>query len=470
MGYTINFELENYDYKNIKDTSDIKNDLILVLLDNKNDRKLFTYYYYIKQMIVNNNRVVLLIDRYTSNIEKQICMLMASYNRYDIYRLDDIKDLNLDYVASILDRNPTREEIEQFIGCDIAMYANVNEVLTELYSLVNKPEELEQFVNTNSELLDNAIGVIDYLKLSYDDTVVALNKVKEALNDELSKVTNEFNIANSKLKESSSTINSLSSQLDTLKNDVFNYKKELDKYVNLGSAPRILNYSTLNVNVTRHKTGAILYFKEIGKLRYINSFIYVLCSILKMKCKLSYKLLIYDNKIGLGTYKPLSSVDSRSYNERRSNYDDINKNLKLVITEPSTDILHNILNAGLDVVIVYDRFGINKDLVSGAIVYKYNVVGSSNEYRCLKSLDSSLSDDFIIGPPHVSKGIIGIPDFTPDVVERIRNSVSYGANHEDASPILVSTYGTLRNPCRNNEPIIGSILNRINADKLSGGR
>ena len=83
-------------------------------------------------------------------------------------------------------------------------------------------------------------------------------------------MTTNYQLTDSKLKEANSNVNKLTLQLDSLKNEASEYRKELEKHNNLGGAPTILSYSTLNTNSLSYNTKAVLYFKEIGKLRYAN--------------------------------------------------------------------------------------------------------------------------------------------------------------------------------------------------------
>ena len=136
--YSINLDIDTFNRIDIKSVSNITDSIVAVLLNNSTNNKLFDYYSSVKELILNRNRVILLIDSLSnSNIDKQISMLMVSYGKYDIYRIEDIKSVDFEYVGGILDREPTREEIEQFIGCDISMYDKINVLLAELYNISN---------------------------------------------------------------------------------------------------------------------------------------------------------------------------------------------------------------------------------------------------------------------------------------------------------------------------------------------
>ena len=146
MNYSINIDIDGYNKIEIKDASGIADSNVVIVLNNSTNNRLFDYYSSVKDMILNRNRVILLIDSFTSNIDKQISMLMVSYGKYDIYRVDNIANIDSAYINKLLDREPTREEIEQFIGCDVSMYDKINALLAEMCSLCNNTNELAEFI------------------------------------------------------------------------------------------------------------------------------------------------------------------------------------------------------------------------------------------------------------------------------------------------------------------------------------
>ena len=163
--YVINTDIEQFERVDIKNSSDISDSIVVIVLNSSTNNKLFDYYSAVKDLIINRNRVLLLIDGNTTNIDKQISMLMISYAKYDIYRIEDMSSLDFEYVAKLIDREPTREEIEQFIGCDISMYDKINSLLAEMCSLFGNIDELGDFIASNSELLENTVSVLDYFFL-----------------------------------------------------------------------------------------------------------------------------------------------------------------------------------------------------------------------------------------------------------------------------------------------------------------
>ena len=144
--YVINTDIEQFERVDIKNSSDISDSIVIIVLNSSTNNKLFDYYSAVKDLIINRNRVLLLIDGNTTNIDKQISMLMISYAKYDIYRIEDMSSLDFEYVAKLIDREPTREEIEQFIGCDISMYDKINSLLAEMCSLFGNIDELGDFI------------------------------------------------------------------------------------------------------------------------------------------------------------------------------------------------------------------------------------------------------------------------------------------------------------------------------------
>lgn len=457
MQYIVNIDIENLDKVDISspELANLKNDSVLIWLSTESNARLYEYYLSVKGLLVNGNRVLLLMDGEKSMIRKQICMLLATYQNYDMYIIKDKDLVNFDYVMSLLDREPTVEEVETFIGSDMAMYDKVNDLLTAITDLVRKEkyEELTELFISNINLMDTTINVVEYLKNLAINTPEGFQKTIDSLKKELKSKENELKDQDVMLKSKNYALNQQQLELEDCKKDLNKYKQELEKASSNSKDPVILNYSTLNMNVTKAKTGAVIYFKEIGKLRYINTFVVSLLTLLEKRYKLSCKLLIYDSNINFNIYKPLSYVDSRTYNEKKDVFLDPSKNTKMVIIEPASNILTDIVKYGYDVVIIYDRLRGNDDLITGAQVYKYYVVSSQHEYKMLKNTHPNVPDDEIIGHPRISPNILAIGELPPEDVAAAESK-------------RVQSYFQLKNTGTNKVPLIQSIIAKSNADKI----
>lgn len=457
MQYTVNIDIENLENVDINapELDNLKNDSVLIWLSTESNTRLYEYYLSIKDLLVHGNRVILLMDGEKAIIRKQICMLLATYQNYDIYNIKDKDLINFDYVMSLLEREPTSEEVETFIGSDIAMYDRVNELLTAVTDLVRKEkfEELTELFISNINLMDTTINIVEYLRNLAVNTPEGFQKTIANLKEELKVKEGELNSKTTMLKSKEYALNQQQLELEDCRRDLNKYKQELEKASSNSNNPVILNYSTVNLNVTKSKTGTIIYFKEIGKLRYINTFVLSLLTLLEKRYKLTVKLLIYDSNINFNVYKPLSYVDSRTYNEKKDVFLDVNKNKKMVIIEPASNILTDIIKYGYDVVIVYDRLRGMDDLIAGAQVYKYYVVSSKHEYEMLKNIDKNIPDDEIIGHPRISPNILAIGDLPPEDVAAAESK-------------RVQSYFQLKNTGTNKVPLIQTIISKSNADKI----
>ena len=74
--YVINTDIEQFERVDIKNSSDISDSIVVIVLNSSTNNKLFDYYSAVKDLIINRNRVLLLIDGNTTNIDKQISMLI----------------------------------------------------------------------------------------------------------------------------------------------------------------------------------------------------------------------------------------------------------------------------------------------------------------------------------------------------------------------------------------------------------
>lgn len=461
MQYTVNIDIDNLEKVdiNVNELSELKNDSVLIWLSTESNSRLYEYHIAIKNLLVHGNRIILLLDEEKSIIRKQICMLLATYQNYDIYSIKDKSIINFEYVMTLLEREPTAEEVETFIGHDIAMYDKVNELLTSVTDLIHKEkyDELTELFISNINLMDTTIDTVEYLKNLAVNTPAGFQKTISSLKDELKAKETEVESKSTLLKSKEYALSQQQQELEDCRRDINKYKQELDKVSSNSNNPVILSYSTVNLNVTKSKTGTIIYFKEIGKLRYINTFVLSLMTLLEKMYKLNVKLLIYDSNINFNIYKPLSYVDSRMYNEKKDIFLDFNKNKKIVIIEPASNILTDMIKYGYDVVIIYDRLRGMDDLITGAQVNKYYVVSGKHEYEMLKNIDKNIPDDEIIGHPRINPNILAIGDLPPEDIAAAESK-------------RVQSYFQLKNTGNNRVPLIQSIISKTNADKIKPRR
>ena len=451
MNYSVNIELDGYTKTNIEDKEldSLTDSTVVIVLDSESNAKLYEYYCTVKNLIINNNRLIMLLDGDRSKIRKQICMLMVSYNKYDIYRIDNMSIVDNDYISNILSRSPGFEEVETFIDKDVAAGGKVNELLAEISSNLSKGnlESANKLLAENINIMESAINTVDDMRQVTDASSNAFNNTVGKLREEVKKRDTE-------LEEKETAINESKFKVNQLKNSLAEANEEIDKYKKMSantnnSNTSLVKYNTIDLLTKKVKTGSILYFKEISKLRYINTFVKCLAELLSGKYKKSVKLLIYDNNANFNVYSPITCIDARIYSEQKDLFLPSNYNPEIVVLEPATFILNDMMNYGYDVLIIYDRLRMQEDLVDGAIVSKYYVVSSKKEFENLKFANPNIPNSDIIGTPEIGNGIVGLP--------------TVDEKHIKTSKLMVqSTYMRLENPCVKGQNIMSSILDRIN--------
>lgn len=433
MGYALGINLKDYDKLNMSDSSTVKNENTIIALSGDNF-ELNLYYRGIKELITNNNRVILLFNEITDKIKK-ICMLMALYNKNDIYKVNSIMEVDNIYVEELLNRKPNNLEIGEYIGSDILAYSEINSILLDIIGSAEKRDKdtLLNIVNSNLKELQEFVGLIDYMrKIVETDRLKDIDKMKEleeelesekasnfARAEELRRINSEKedikkirqeldkekeNMLNKeeelkRLREEKEDINKLKQEViagNKIKEELEESKKNLNALKkrnneleqNIGSmgnsGPIITSYATLNLKNVKCTPKSILYFKEISKTNYINSLIKNLIMIMDKLHKLRVKLVIYDYDYEYPIYKGCEIVNHQNYLMNKDSL--INESETIVIVEPNQYWLESILEANYDIIIIYDRLKRKKDIVEGNLVRKFFVLNSKNEIEVLKSV------------------------------------------------------------------------------------
>ena len=387
--YIVGYSLQGYLDLDLNSDSlnEIKDSLVIVVLDEKSNGKLYTYYSAVRSLIVSNNKVILLLIEAKSPIRKQISMLLMSYRNYNIYTLDDRSIIDREYLATIEGREPSEDEVTTFVGSDITAYSEINDILLRLTSKVEESDidGLREIIESKRDSIEGFVDIIDYMKKVVDNANSGeTDKQIKSLKDKISELENSLEDATKQIREAKKEAELALKDQETLKKEAFQAKQkaaDLEDRLN-SKEPVLTTYTELQTQMIKCNTKVILYFKEVSHISYISSMLIKMCEVLVRLKKLKVKLLIYDNKHSLlSTYKPIPVIGS---NEYMSNKDSVvNKLDKLVIVEANQAIIEDILKADWDVVIVYDRLRQASDIVSGNNVFKYWVMNSMSEYKAL---------------------------------------------------------------------------------------
>lgn len=419
MKYSIGIALDNYDMLKIdsEELETLHGDTVLVVLGEESSTKLHEYYSKIRKLIINGNKTILIIDGEKSKIRKHISMLMVSYDVYDIYVVDSLDDIDNEYIETIESRRPTIDEVTEYIGADVSAYAEINKVLLRIDSAcrANSLDELSKIVYENKDLIENTVVIVDYMKKVVDSANSGTTKKIEELKDELNNLERKVKEYEVKMDKLRRELEMSREEKEDLLRDARTYTKrcqELEEQVNK-SGPIIKAYSTLQASsVKGFKPKAVIYFKEISKIPYINSFVLQLLESIRPLSKslntdIKARLVIYDSVSEYQVYKPLTVVESSILTGGRKQ-EIINSNDKIVIAEPNQALLEDILKANYDVVIIYDRLKQQRDLISGNLVYKFYVANSNADIKAIQTVDKcELSR--IITTPGTTGGCMALP-------------------------------------------------------------
>lgn len=456
--YIIGYDIDGYNNIDIDSDEllDIKECLVVVVLGEESNGRLYSYYSNIRNLIINNNKIILLLLESKSYIRKQISMLLMSYRNYNIYTVDTLDIVDKDYINELDAREPSQSEVTEFIGADVTAYTELNEILLSMITSIKESDidKLRVIIEDKRDSIEGFVDVIDYMKSVVDsansgDTQKQIKSLRAKIDD----MEVLLNTANKKLKQAEIDLENAKDGNEVLQREANRAKQrlaELEDQVNI-SEPVLRTYAELQTQMIKCKTQVILYFKEVSHVSYIASFVTEFVKYLTKLKKLRVKLLIYDNKHSfLSMYKPIQVIGSSEYIADRDRV--VNKLDKLVIVEANQAIIEDILKSDWDVVVIYDRLRQVNDIVSGNNVYKYWVLNSIKEY-------TALSNQFKID----KKDVITNHSILPEVM--VLTSVpSYSAHTTTAK---LSAYMNMTSPgC--NRSIFNIIENNTNIAVLKG--
>lgn len=391
--YIINHIVNGYktvDIDNEALTGEENNEIVLVL-DNSTSDKLSIYYERVIDILLSRNTLYIVIVGKESKIRKAICNLVINYRNYNIYKVDSKDIVTEEYLGIISDRNPSFDEIQTFVGGDLASYADINIVLMGIDDLVSRGdlEGLKRFIEEHLSSIENFTSVVDYMKKIVDtaNSMELINKIDElkskikALDERINATEEEnkdYKDKNIKLIESDEMNRRELSKL-------MSKTKELEQQLS-SSAPVIQTYSEINTALIKCKTTNIIYFKEISYVTYTNSLVMMLAKIIGLMKK-RVKLIIYDNKVGMANvYKPLNVINGNDFVANKQNF--IANVESFVVIEPNPTILTSILesiNPVFDVVIIYDRMRQLTNLVTGNNVVRFHIINSNKDFKEVQS-------------------------------------------------------------------------------------
>ena len=444
---------------------------ITIVLDSDTNGQLYNYYNIVKDILISPNKLYIIIAGQDVKIARAICTLMATFKNYNIYTLENPEILDKLYLDQLLEREPTYEEVQTFIGSDITAYSDINTVVLGITSIVNSGEldGLKTFIGNHINTIESFPEIIDYMKKIVDTTNTG------ELFNEIDRLKSENSTLKNSDEQSKEQIKGLNDIKAQLTEDLEHTKKELGKtkikadelaeQLTGKETSVIRTYPELNTSIMKCKVMNILYFKEVSYVQYANSMINALVEALKAK-KIKFKLLIYDNKSNLSNiYRPAPIVGSTEYLANKSVF--LKSTERLVVVEPNPMIIEDVLtfdSPAFDLVIVYDRLKQSSDIVTGNNVYKYFVINSYKDYiesrNLLQISDASIIITHTGGTLHTGVQYI---DANPTRVQvpKERMDIPFIENYDRiTNTARVAKYMKL-NSGLTNKPIINSIFERM---------
>lgn len=407
-GYKLSGEYTEFNIGKESELKGIKNSLVLVLINSNANDKLLEYYSGIKTIIRNNNKLVIVLDSDNkSTIRKTLCMLAVSMGCYNIYDCS-MSDLTEDYVKSLLERDASELEVEEYIGEDISAYDKAAELIIQMQNYVRRGDgnALADLVTENKEVILSIPVVMDFLKKVYDTHVygtdIKISKMQQSLEvamKELEDTKTKSKEHMIKVKAQEEELNNLKIESETIKNDLNaanRRNKDLEKQITeltdseFGSENSgILTYTALDTAQIRAMNKYIIYFKEISNVMYTLSMLKCLAKYIELSQR-RVKLVIYDRPNDyMAIYKDMTIVNGEKFAKNpeilRSS-----KNI-IMVTDTNMAVLKTILQLDADVIILFDRLKCREDLVEGALVTKFYMMGSREK---LKDLESSTGKSF----------------------------------------------------------------------------
>lgn len=406
--YLVNDNIHGYEKVDIasEELTKVTNSMCIIIVTKACDSNIGVYYKTVTSLLKHNNRVMLIGVEDENKAFRALASLMVNYDSYDIYTVHAREDVSAKYLLTLEEREPDIVEVQTYIDGEVVAYSDMNNSLFAIQNLVEEGniEELKNYVESNASSIENYVNNLNSMKkkcemFNSNELIDTANDLKEKTEQLVTKIKDKDTEID-KLKhdrdEKLVAAETAQRELNKLKGK----NAELTEQAKTGGAV-VATYEPLNLKAADVgvKVKHILYFKEISYVRYMNTLIMNLMYYITNKVSKNVKLLIYDtNSDFYAKYGTLQKINGTQYNLNKHNL--VTKTSSFVVTEPAQQIIRDIVTSEMcfDVVIIYDRMGKKKDIVSngGEMVQKFFVVNGSAEYYSIKDLYKLTSTDRII--------------------------------------------------------------------------
>lgn len=396
--YICGYVLKDFDSFTMANADEVKDSIAMIVLNSSANDKLTEYYLGLKVLIKNNNKIILVLDKTDkSSIRRTLSMLLASYSIYNIYEYN-IHDLTDSDIDTIVNREASEIEVEKYIGEDLVAYDKVSDIMLNIQSMVRQGEtsKLSDYITSNKELIITIPIIMDFLKQTYNNHITGSDRKVTKMQTELDSVIAEMNSAKDKAREVFSKHKLLEEALEKVKkenselkydiNSLAKTNKELEERItnmstdDFESGNSVTGYNPIDVSAIKTFNKYVIYFKEICNVNYSYSMLVALRGYLDMLSK-NTKLVIYDRPNDfMAVHKAHTIVNGEKYVK---NPDIINtKKNSILVTDTNMAVLKGILSMpDVEVLIIFDRLKCQTDLLTGSLVQKFYLLGTSTKMR-----------------------------------------------------------------------------------------
>ena len=407
------------------------NSTVVIYLDKETNDRLVDYYRGVKAVLRNNNnQLLLLLGAEESNITQAIVNLCLQYECYSIYKEVPGVQLTKEYCDELLQRKPTRREVEMYVNRSSVAVDSLDDMLLEIKQLCaeGRIDELREYVANNQTLIDELPGVMAELKSLLDPTTKIRQDDLDRVNDELQKARAELDKSlkntarlSEQLRDKEVVTSQLRQENETLQGQVKSYaekfstasekakeleldNKHLRETLDKGDSVSINFYNTIRIGtIPGCKAKAVLYFKEVGRPKYFNSFIkYLVMAMQKAvthqgrgKSSGKVKVMIYDSR------KDFSSIYSGLHVFSEENYfseklDAESRDTTVFMDVNPTYLADMLTSGGYEYFVIIDRLGQKNDLLDGPNVSKFFTFSSAKEYLSYIKANGKIGNPSII--------------------------------------------------------------------------
>lgn len=413
-------------------------DTVVVMADKESDAKLIDYYKAVASLI-RVARVIFVATEGEFRVKSYITQLMAAREHYDIYEVEDLEEVDSAFINRAKSRKPTLEETKLFVDKTALSAEGLAELLVGIKSAVeeNNADSLISLISEKRNDIDSAVFAIEQLKGMAENSIQIqtgteeIEDLKDIISDlekSVSDYKNEIAKHIEKEKELNSKISLLQDSAAEKPNETHDQK---------ANSNIIKMYSEVNTAIVPCNAKAILYFKEISYVQYTKSLINHIFNYMSAKHNLAVKLIVYDNQTSFsGVYAPLPVVATAEYLKNKDNI--VNKQPKVVVTEPNRVIIEDILKSNYDVIMIYDRMGQAHDVVVGNNVYKFWVVNSSNDFAALSKIGIKADKSSVITASPFLEDAISVPELSTyrNMTESAKAAKYYAMQRANKKPLI----------------------------------